>query len=71
MVDTTTETIQVPLELLQELTQRLAKVEEVLATLEELSDSQGAQRIRQSEKDLQKGRYKTAKTPEELDKILR
>ena len=70
-MDPTTETIQVPRELLQELTQRLAKVEEVLATLEELSDSQGAQRIRKSEEDLKKGRYKTAKTPEELNKLLR
>lgn len=70
-MDHTTETIEVPRELLQELTQRLARVEEVLATIEELSDPEGAERIRRSEEDLKKGRYKTAKTPEELDKLLR
>jgi ElaB/YqjD/DUF883 family membrane-anchored ribosome-binding protein len=70
-VDQTTETIEVPRELLQELTQRLARVEEVLATLEELSDKKGAERVRKSEEDLKDGRYKTAKTPEELDKLLR
>ena len=70
-MDPTTETIQVPRELLQELTQRLARVEEVLATLEELSDTQGAKRVKRSEEDLKSSRYRTAKTPEELDEILR
>ncbi len=69
-MDPTTETIEVPRELLRELTERLARVEEVVATLEELNDTEGAERVRRAEADLRKGRKRTARTPEELREIL-
>jgi len=70
-VDPTDETIQIPRQLLQELTQNLQRVEEILATLEELGDTDAAENTRRAEEDIKKGRYKTAHTPEELDQILR
>jgi hypothetical protein len=68
-VDPLTDTIRVPRELLKELIETLTKVEEILATLEELDDPKGLKRIAKSEEDLKHGRLKTAKTPEELNKL--
>ena len=69
-MDLTTETIEVPRELFRELSERLAKVEEVIATLEELNNAEGADRVRRAEADLRKGRRKVARTREELDSVL-
>jgi len=50
----------IPKELLKDLYLGLARVEEVLATLEELMDSEGLQRIRGSEEEYRRGEYETA-----------
>jgi len=48
MVDWLTEAVSVPRPLLKELYEHFAKIEEILATLEELSDKEGLKRIEKS-----------------------
>jgi len=52
--------VAVPKELLKDLYQGLVKVEEVLATLEELIDSEGLQRIHRAEGEYRRGQYTAA-----------
>jgi hypothetical protein len=54
-----TESIIVPKALLEGLYVGLARVEEVLATLEELMDKEGLKRIRKAEEEYGKGEYIT------------
>ena len=49
------ESVTIPKELLKDLYTGLAKVEEVLATLEELMDKKGLERIRKAEDEYEKG----------------
>jgi len=65
-----TESVSVPRPLLKELYEHFAKIEEILATLEELMNKEGLKRIRRSLKEYQKGEYVTAKSPEEIRKTL-
>lgn len=65
-----TEYITVPVSLLKELHEGLAKVEEVLATLEELANKEGQERIREAEEEYIKGKYLTFKNSEEIQKKL-
>jgi len=53
------ESVTIPKELLKDLYIGLAKVEEVLATLEELMDKEGLERIRKAEEEYRKGEYIT------------
>jgi len=53
------ESVAIPKELLKDLYLGLAKVEEVLATLEELMDSEGLDRIRKAEEEYKRGEYTT------------
>ena len=63
-------TIAIPEELLRDLYVGLAKVEEVLATLEELMDKEGLERIRKAEEEYRKGGYKTVRNSGEIKRLL-
>jgi len=65
-----TESVTVPKELLRDLYIGLAKVEEVLATLEELMDKEGLERIRKAEEEYRKGEFIRVKSSSEIEKIL-
>ena len=65
-----TEYITIPKELLKELHEGLVKVEEVLATLEELTNIEGLNRIKRAEEEYKKGEYITVKNAEEIRKKL-
>jgi len=64
------EAVTVPKPLLKELYEYFSKIEEILATLEELMDKEGLKRIRKSLEEYKKGEYVTAKTPEGIRKVL-
>ena len=63
------ESIAIPKTLLKDLYMGLAKVEEVLATLEELMDKEGLERTRKAEEEYRKGEYKTVKSSSEIKKL--
>jgi len=54
--------ITIPKGLLKDLYMGLAKVEEALATLEELMDRKGLERIRKAEEEHEKGEYVTVQS---------
>jgi len=60
------ETLAVPEELLKDLYMGLARVEEVLATLEELMDREGLERIREAEEEYEKGKCITIRNSKEI-----
>jgi len=64
------DSVAVPRELLVELHQRLAGVEEVLATLEELMDREGLKRIRKAETEHKTGEYKIVQDSSEVEKLM-
>ncbi len=64
------EAVAVPKPMLKELYEHFSKIEEILSTLEELMDKKGLERIRKSLEEYKKGEYVTAKTPEEIRKVL-
>lgn len=64
------ESVTIPKELLKDLYMGLAKVEEVLATLEELMDKKGLERIRKAEEEYRKGEYITVQSSSEIKKLL-
>ena len=63
-------TIAIPEELLRDLYVGLAKVEEVLATLEELMDKEGLERIRKAEEEYEKGEFETVRNSGEIKRLL-
>jgi len=65
-----TGSIAIPKELLKDLYTGLARLEEVLATLEELMNKEGLERIRKAEDEYEKGEYVTAKNSSEIKKLL-
>lgn len=65
-----TEAISVPRPLLKELYEHFDKIEEILATLEELSDKKGLRRIEKSLEEYKKKECKTIATPEEIRDAL-
>ena len=64
------ESVIVPKTLLKDLYVGLAKVEEVLATLEELMDKEGLERIRKAEEDYEKGEYVTIQSGADIGKFI-
>ncbi len=56
-----TQEILVPRPLLKELYEHFAKIEEILATLEELEDKEGLKRIEKSLEEYKKKEYVSAK----------
>jgi len=63
------ESVAIPKELLRELYMGLSKVEEVLATLEELMDKEGLERIRKAEEEYRKGEYITIQSSSDIKKL--
>ena len=63
------ESIAIPKTLLKDLYMGLAKVEEVLATLEELMDKKGLERTRKAEEEYRKREYTTVKSSSEIKKL--
>ena len=67
---TLTEVISVPRLLLKELYESFDKIEEILATLEELSDKKGLKRIEKSLEEYLKKDYVTVANPEKIREVL-
>jgi len=65
-----TEAVSVPRPLLKELYEHFVKIEEILATLEELMDREGLERIEKSLEEYKKKEYVTAKSPEKIREAL-
>jgi len=63
-------TVTIPEELLKDLYVGLARVEEVLATLEELMDKEGLKRIRKAEEEYRKGKFETVRNSGEIERLL-
>ena len=66
MVVDLAKTVTIPEELLKDLYVGLARVEEVLATLEELMDKEGLKRIRKAEEEYRKGKFETVRNSSEI-----
>ena len=65
-----TEYINIPTALLKELQEGLVRVEEVLATIEELANAEGLERIKTAEEEYQKGDYITLHNSDDIRKKL-
>jgi len=65
-----TQTISVPRPLLKELYEHFDKIEEILATLEELADKEGLKRIETSLEEYKKREYVTVNSPEKIRETL-
>jgi hypothetical protein len=67
---TLTEVISVPRPLLKELYEHFDKIEEILATLVELSDKKGLKRIEKSLEEYKKKDYMTVANPKKIREVL-
>jgi hypothetical protein len=67
---TLAEVISVPRPLLKELYEHFDKIEEILATLEELSDKKGLKRIAKSLEEYMKKDYVTVANPKKIREVL-
>ncbi|MGD0204649.1 MAG: hypothetical protein ABSC20_12205 [Candidatus Bathyarchaeia archaeon] len=65
-----TETVSIPLPLLKELYEHFDRIEEILATLEELSDKKGLKRIEKSLEEYKRKEYITVSSPEKIREAL-
>ncbi len=65
-----TEAVPVPRPLLKELYEHFAKIEEILATLDELSNKEGLERIEKSLEEYKKKEYVTVNNPEKIREAL-
>jgi len=65
-----TEAVTIPKPLVKELYEHFSKIEEILATLEELMDKEELKRIKKSLEEYKRKEYTTAKSPEDIRKIL-
>jgi hypothetical protein len=64
------EAVSVPRPLLKELYGHFAKIEEILATLEELSDKEGLERIKKSLEEYKKKEYLAASSSQKVREAL-
>jgi hypothetical protein len=64
-----TEYIAIPKTLLKDLYMGLTKVEEFLATLEELMNKEGLERTRKAEEEYRKGEYVAVESSSEIKKL--
>jgi len=69
-VDRLTEVVSIPRPLLKELYEHFDKIEEIIATLEELSNEEGLDRIEKSLEEYKKKEYITVKTPDMIREAL-
>jgi len=65
-----TQAVSVPRPLLKELYEHFAKIEEILATLEELANEEGLERIKKSLEEYKKKEYVSVKSPEGIREAL-
>jgi hypothetical protein len=65
-----TEAVSVPRPLLKELYEHFARIEEILATLEELMNKEGLERIEKGLEEYKKKDYVTAMSPKSIKKAL-
>ena len=65
-----TEVVSVPRLLLKELYEHFDKIEEILATLEELADKKGLRRIEASLEEYKKEEYVAVNSPEKIREAL-
>lgn len=70
MVPRLTKAVSIPQPLLKELYEHFAKIEEILATLEELANKEGLKRIERSLEEYKKKEYVSAKSPEDIKEAL-
>ena len=63
--------VSLPRELLRELREHIDRVEEILATLEEMSDKEGLERIRKATEEYRFGEVSSAESLEDARKLLR
>lgn len=64
------EAVSIPRPLLKQLYEQFAKIEEILATLEELMNEEGLERIEKSLEEYKKKDYVTVKSPESIREAL-
>lgn len=64
------ETVAVPLPLLKELYEHFDRIEEILATLEELSDKEGLKRIQKGLEEYKRKEYIVVSSPEKIREAL-
>ncbi len=64
-----TETVSIPLPLLKALYEHFDRIEEILATLEELSDKEGLERIEKALEEYKKKEY-VVSSPEKIREAL-
>jgi hypothetical protein len=69
-VDWLTEVVSIPRPLLKELYEHFDKIEEILATLEELANKEGLERIAKSLEEYKKKEYVTVKSPDKIKEAL-
>ena len=65
------DSVTIPKELLRELLEGLVRIEEVLATLEELMDEEGVRRIKRAEEEYRRGEYVVVEDSSEVEKLIR
>jgi hypothetical protein len=65
-----TQTVSIPRPLLKELYEHFDRIEEILATLEELSDKKGKKRIEKSLEEYEKNECITVSSPEKIRAAL-
>lgn len=63
------ESVAVPRPLLEELQKHLQGIEEIIATLEEILNKEGLERIRKAVKEYEKEEYAVAETPEDVEDL--
>jgi len=70
VVNWLTEVVSIPRPLLKELYEHFDRIEEILATLEELSNTEGLERIEKSLEEYKKKEFITIKNPEKIREAL-
>ena len=64
------EAVAIPKHLIKELYEYLARIEEILATIEELMDEESLKRIKKSLAEYKKREHVTAKNTNDIRKVL-
>lgn len=65
-----TDWLSVPRSVLKELQEHARQIEEIIATLEELTDQEGIRRIRSSLKQYEQGEYAVLENPKEMESLF-
>jgi len=66
-----TESLTMPRSVLRELQEHARRIEEIIATLEELSDEERLRRIRSGLKEYKQGKYVIVKDPKKILELAR